>query len=165
MLHRKCLISTVNVLLHLAIALSCTPTAAALLKSIHISVESVSTQDLPVDGPGSSLGEPRISGYQACRNPGCDGWVLELLIEKGKTDTGKDGTAASTLALDEAESATPAIAAAAALGSEGQNAALKSALLCFELCMAPAQGPLDRLPLMSIYTESNSDNGPKIGSI
>jgi hypothetical protein len=58
MLHRKCLISTVNVLLHLAIALSCTPTAAALLKSIHISVESVSTQDLPVDGPGSSLGSP-----------------------------------------------------------------------------------------------------------
>jgi hypothetical protein len=91
--------------------------------------------------------------------------VLELLIENGQTDTGKDGTAASTLALDEAESATPAIAAAAALGSEGQNAALKSALLCFELCMAPAQGPLDRLPLMSIYTESNSDNGPKIGSI
>jgi hypothetical protein len=90
--------------------------------------------------------------------------VLELLIENGQTDTGKDGTAASTLALDEAESATPAIAAAA-LGSEGQNAALKSALLCFELCMAPAQGPLDRLPLMSIYTESNSDNGPKIVSI
>jgi hypothetical protein len=55
--------------------------------------------------------------------------VLELLIENGQTDTGKDGTAASTLALDEAESATPAIAAAAALGSEGQNAALKSALL------------------------------------
>jgi hypothetical protein len=42
---------------------------------------------------------------------------------------------------------------------------LCSALLCFELCMAPAQGPLDRLPLMSIYTESNSDNGPKIVSI
>jgi hypothetical protein len=51
--------------------------------------------------------------------------VLELLIENGKTDTGKDGTAAFTLTLDEAESATPA---AAALGNEAK--------CCTQVCSA-----------------------------
>jgi hypothetical protein len=53
--------------------------------------------------------------------------VLELLIENGQTDTGKDGTAAFTLTLDGAESATTAIAAAA-LGNEAK--------CCAQVCSA-----------------------------
>jgi hypothetical protein len=106
--------------------------------------------------------KPRIRGYQACRNPGCDGWVLELLIKNGQTTTGK-------IAPQHPRSPWTKPSRQLLLLQQQpwgmrQNAALKSALLCSALslhgpCAKAARSTAVDVLLHGI--ESNSNDGPK----